>query len=232
MFSTLPPGVSISQILDNVEWCQLQECYTVEDPRSHQPPTSQSQTGLRGQYISTTPSKHFVNGHGLSYASHNGVRSPACASTHKKGPIYCPPFQQVRERGGKTHSNNSDVDMTPAHINIVPKNDQGVKPTRTQLSPSVKKPQWNAAQRPLILRKPMHPKLSLHHPATPKTLVKISPELSKNPLIMAHWWMPMIPTWVTHGWLNRVLFTLVCLHRTATLRATALATLKTAVMCT
>ena len=69
MFITLPPGVSISQILDNVEWCQLQECYTVEDPRSHQPPTSQSQTGLRGQYISTTPSKHFVNGHGLSYAS-------------------------------------------------------------------------------------------------------------------------------------------------------------------
>ena len=31
---------------------------------------------------------------------------------------------------------------------------------------------------------------------------------------------------------NRILFTLVCLHRTATLRATALATLKTAVMCT
>ena len=138
MFITLPPGVSISQILDNVEWCQLQECYTVEDPRSHQPPTSQSQTGLRGQYINTTPSKHFVNGHGLSYASHNGVRSPACASSHEKGPIYSPPFQHVRERGEKTHSNDSDVDMTPAHINIVPKNDQGVKPHPHSTKPKCK----------------------------------------------------------------------------------------------
>ena len=78
----------------------------------------------------------------------------------------------------------------------------------------------------------MHPKLSLHHPVTPKTLVKLSLELPKNLLIMAHWWMPMLPTWVTHGWLTRILFTLVYLHRTVTLRATALATQRTIVMCT
>lgn len=57
MFVTLPPSVSISQILDNNETCQLQECHTIEDPRQNCPPTNHSQTGLRGQYINTTPSK-------------------------------------------------------------------------------------------------------------------------------------------------------------------------------
>ena len=128
MFVTLPPGVSISQILDNIEWCQLQECYAVEDPRPHHSPASQSQTGLRGQYINTTPSKHFVNGHGLSYASRNGVRSPACGSSHKKGPIYCPPVQHLRDRGERTKSNDSDVDMTPAHASIVQKDNKEVMP--------------------------------------------------------------------------------------------------------
>ena len=57
----------------------------------------------------------------------------------KKGPTYCPPFQHVRERGGKTHSNDSDVDMTPAHINIVSrKNDQGVKPHPHSTKPKCK----------------------------------------------------------------------------------------------
>ena len=106
----------------------LQECCAVEDPRPHHPPASQSQTGLRGQYINTTPSKHFVNGNGLSYAFHNGVRSPACGSSHKKGPIYCPPVKHARDRGEKTKSNDSDVDMTPAHISSMQKDNKEVMP--------------------------------------------------------------------------------------------------------
>ena len=128
IFITLPPGASISQVLDNIDWCQLQECHAVENPSPHCPPSNQSHSGLRGQYSNTTPSKEFVNGQGLSYASQNGASLQAGRSVHKNGPIYCPPVKHARPRSKKTKGNDSDVDMTPVQCNHAQSNDNEETP--------------------------------------------------------------------------------------------------------
>jgi hypothetical protein len=120
MFITLPPGVAISQVIDNHDCCHLLEAYNSLDSSLRSPHTSTTPTGLRGQYINVTPSKNFVNGNGMSQSSRTAARaqpghSPPCA-----GPVYCPPTRPRRARSGAKEPPESDIEMLPAQVSDAP----------------------------------------------------------------------------------------------------------------
>ena len=116
LFVTLPPGVSISQVIDNHESCHFQEAYTSIDSSQRSPNISTTPTGLKGQYINATPTKNFVNGSGMPQNSRTKTRGQPCQSSHRTGLVYCPPPRSRQSRSATRKSPESDVEMLPAQV--------------------------------------------------------------------------------------------------------------------
>ena len=125
MFITLPPGVSISQVIDNHDCCHLQEAYNSFGSSMRSPHTSTAPTGLRGQYINVTPSKNFVNGNGMNQSSRTATRAQPGFSPPSSGPVYCPPTRPRQARGGAREPPESDIEMLPAQVSDAPNLNHG-----------------------------------------------------------------------------------------------------------
>ena len=116
IFITIPPGISLSQIIDNNSCCELKEAFTYSDPTQHSFPSTASATGTKEQYRNTLPHNHSVNGAGMGN-THNtynitiNTTSSTPSREHKQ--TYCPPNRTTRPYRRDKQSVEEDVDMTP-----------------------------------------------------------------------------------------------------------------------
>ena len=113
LFIALPPGISVSQVLDKTDFCDLREAFTYADPSQQTPEVSTFYTGMRDQYVNTTPSNHFVNGCGIPSANGTPMRGQPAAAPHGKRPAYCPPSKSRQTKAMPKKTTENDVDMTP-----------------------------------------------------------------------------------------------------------------------
>ena len=123
LFLALPPGISVSQILDKTDFCDLREAFTYADPSQQTPEVSTFYTGMKDQYVNTTPSNHFVNGCGIPSANGTPMRGQPTAAPHGKRPAYCPPSSSRQTKAMPKKPTENDVDMTPVEA----KNPNGPK---------------------------------------------------------------------------------------------------------
>ena len=115
LFITLPPGISLSQLIDNNQFCTLKEAFTYSDPNQYSFDATVTATGTSEQYRSSLPHKQSLNGAGLINKAHVPKNSifTTPVGTHQQR--YCPPVRSTRPcRGGK-QSTGEDVDMTPSN---------------------------------------------------------------------------------------------------------------------
>ena len=117
MVIALPPGVSISQVLDNILCCKLHEFVTIDEgSTSKTSPHGQSQ-GPGRQFYNPTPSKDFINGTGCANTSNGHACSPQSLPSRRSGPVYCPPPKASVSRRKTDRGDDSDIEMTPANGN-------------------------------------------------------------------------------------------------------------------
>ena len=117
IFITLPPGISISQVVDQTQSCYLREAYACIVPSLRTPDVGTTHAGLKEQYTNTTPTAHFPNGHGMngdkSVPSH-GQSSPTPTGNR---PAYRPPYKPRHSRGSPNIPPEGDIEMQPAPTN-------------------------------------------------------------------------------------------------------------------
>ena len=114
LFITLPPGISLSQLIDNNKSCELKEAFTYSDPNQYSFAPNTTATGTNEQYRNSLPHNQSVNGAGMHNAHHTpGNTTPSrLARAHQQ--TYCPPTRTTRPcRRGK-QSVEEDVNMTPS----------------------------------------------------------------------------------------------------------------------
>ena len=149
LFVTLPPGISISQILDNHEYYQMQEAYTSIDTRHSVSSSSTPYAGLKSQHVNTMPFSKTVNGNGMSNLPHHLTRPRCAPSSHHAGPVYCPPAKAPQDRRQKATGNDSDVDMVPMRTNKSHKPNSAAHrspPIHTQSQDALDPPENNPSQ--------------------------------------------------------------------------------------
>ena len=117
IFITHPPGISISQVVDQTQSCYLREAYACIVPSLRTPDVGTTPAGLKEQYTNTTPTAHFPNGHGMngdkSVPSH-GQSSPTPTGNR---PAYRPPYKPRHSRGSPNIPPEGDIEMQPAPTN-------------------------------------------------------------------------------------------------------------------
>ena len=200
MFITLPPGVSISQILDNIEWCQSSRMLCRWRSAPSPPPCQPISNWFKRSVYQYNPVEAFLSTEMdcltlfTTEFDHRLVDHP----TRKDLSIAL----LLSMRGTVVKRPKATTVTLTWHLPISAVCRKIIKKwclTRNRPIPSVRTPQWNAAQLQLILKKMIHPKRSSHHLFTLRTQLKLSLGLPKNLLINApHRLMPMLPTWVTH----------------------------------
>ena len=114
IFITLPPGISISQVIDKTECCHLREAHTCIGPSSRNPDAGAAHAGLKGQYTDGTPTNNFPNGHGMRGAKSAPTRGQSSSAPSGSRPTYCPPHRPRQARGIPSTHPESDVEMVPA----------------------------------------------------------------------------------------------------------------------
>ena len=205
LFVTLPPGISISQILDNHEYYQMQEAYTSIDTRHSVSSSSTPYAGLKSQHVNTMPFSKTVNGNGMSNLPHHLTRPRCAPSSHHAGPVYCPPAKAPQDRRQKATGNDSDVDMVPMRTN------KSHKPnSAAHRSPPI----HTQSQDALDPQKITHHRLHLTYKALPMNQLTVlsSPVHPLRTVLLPTWetrdWrtntsmtrMTLLPTWETHDW--------------------------------
>ena len=117
IFVTLPPGISISQVVDKTQCCYLREAYACIVSSQRTPDVGTTHAGLKEQYTNATPTAHFPNGHGMnstkSVPSH-GQSSPTPTGNR---PAYRPPYKPRHSRGSPNIPPEGDIEMQPAPTN-------------------------------------------------------------------------------------------------------------------
>ena len=117
IFITLPPGISVSQVIDKTGCCHLREAYTCIEPSQRTPSVSTAHAGMKDQYVNTTPSKNFVNGCGIPSTNGTPMRGQPSSASHGKRPAYCPPLRPRQTRCMPNMPPESDVEMVPVKVN-------------------------------------------------------------------------------------------------------------------
>ena len=113
LFITLPPGISLSQLIDNNKFCELKEAFTYSDPNQCSFNANTTATGTNEQYRNTLPHNQSVNGAGMNDAYHtpSNITSGNLARAHQQ--TYCPPTRTTRPHRRGKQSVEEDVDMIP-----------------------------------------------------------------------------------------------------------------------
>ena len=114
LFITLPPGISLSQLIDNNQFCALKEAFTYSDPNQYSLDATMTATGTSEQYRNSLPHKQSINGAGMhnTYHAPRNTTSTTLVGSHQQK--YCPPTRSTQPcRRGK-QSVDEDVDMTPS----------------------------------------------------------------------------------------------------------------------
>ena len=114
IFITLPPGISVSQVIDKTDFCHLRNAFTCTEPSQQTPNVSTAHAGMKDQYASTTPPKNFMNGNGLPDTNSTQPRGQQPFSSHSKRPAYCPPSRPRQTKSAPHVSPESDIEMAPA----------------------------------------------------------------------------------------------------------------------
>ena len=117
IFITLPPGISVSQVIDKTGCCHLREAYTCIEPSQRTPSVSTAHAGMKDQLVNTTPSKNFVNGCGIPSTNGTPMRGQPSSASHGKRPAYCPPLRPRQTRCMPNMPPESDVEMVPVKVN-------------------------------------------------------------------------------------------------------------------
>ena len=115
IFITLPPGISVSQVIDKTDYCHLRNAYTCTELSQLTPNVSTAHAGMKDQCSNTTPSKNFVNGNGMSHTNCTRTRGQHPSASHSKRPAYCPPSRPRQMTKAPNVSPESDIEMAPAH---------------------------------------------------------------------------------------------------------------------
>ena len=115
IFITLPPGLSVSQVLDKTDFCHLRDAYACIEP-SQQSPGSTAHAGMKDQYSNATPSKNFVNGSGIPNTNSTQTRGQHFSASHGKRPAYCPPSRPRQTRSAPNMPLDSDTEMAPVQV--------------------------------------------------------------------------------------------------------------------
>ena len=115
IFITLPPGLSVSQVLDKTDFCHLRDAYACIEP-SQQTPGCTAHAGMKDQYSNATPSKNFVNGSGIPNTNSTQTRGQHFPASHGKRPAYCPPSRPRQTRSAPNMPLDSDTEMAPVQV--------------------------------------------------------------------------------------------------------------------
>ena len=117
IFITLPPGISISQVIDKTQCCHLREAYACSVPSQKTPDVGTTQAGLKEQYTDATPTAHFPNGHGMNSIKRVNSRGHASPTPTSNRPAYRPPYKPRQSRGSPNTPPEGDIEMQPAPTN-------------------------------------------------------------------------------------------------------------------
>ena len=117
IFITLPPGISISQVIDKTQCCHLREAYACSVPSQRTPDVGTTQAGLKEQYTDATPTAHFPNGHGMNSIKRVNSHGHASPTPTSNRPAYRPPYKPRQFRGSPNTPPEGDIEMQPAPTN-------------------------------------------------------------------------------------------------------------------
>ena len=117
IFITLPPGISISQVLDKTQCCHLREAYACSVPSQRTPGVGTIHAGLKEQYTNATPTAHFPNGHGMNSTKSGNSHGQSSPTTTGNRPAYRPPHKPRQCRGPPNTPPEDDIEMQPAPTN-------------------------------------------------------------------------------------------------------------------
>ena len=117
IFITLPPGISISQVIDKAQCCHLREAYACSVPSQRTLDVGTTQAGLKEQYTNATPTAHFPNGHGMNSTKSGNSHGQSSPTPTGNRPAYRPPYKPRRCRGSPNTPPEGDIEMQPAPTN-------------------------------------------------------------------------------------------------------------------
>ena len=129
IFATLPPGISISQVIDKTQCCHLREAHACIVPSQRTPDASIAHAGLKEQYTNATPTANFPNGHGMNSAKSVPSHGQSSSTPSGSRPAYRPPHKPRQSRGSPNIHPEGDVEMQPAQTN----DSKHLKPPETHL---------------------------------------------------------------------------------------------------
>ena len=129
IFVTLPPGISISQVVDKTQCCHLREAYACIVPSQRTPDVGTIHAGLKEQYTNATPTAHFPNGHGMNSAKSVPSHGQSSSTPSGSRPAYRPPHKPRQCRGSQNIPPEGDIEMQPAPTN----NSKHPEPPETHL---------------------------------------------------------------------------------------------------
>ena len=114
IFITLPPGISISQVIDKTECYHLREAHACIEPSQRTPNVGTTHAGMKDPYANCTPTKNFSNGHGMPSTKSTPTRGQSFSTPSGTRPTYCPPSRSRQTKCAQTTHPESDVEMLPA----------------------------------------------------------------------------------------------------------------------
>ena len=117
IFVTLPPGISISQVVDKTQCCHLREAYACTVPSQRTPDFGTTHAGLKEQYTTATPTAHFPNGHGMNSTKNVPSHGQSSPTPTGNRPTYRPPYKPRPCRGSPNTPPEGDIEMQPAPTN-------------------------------------------------------------------------------------------------------------------
>ena len=124
IFVSLPPGVTVSHVLDNLEQCILRETlsYVIPEQPSEQQGQGAGHPGTLTDQFKHGPTKNqFTNGAGIP-SSNTTQPTPSGLQFGNGGIKYCPPAKTMKKKFSDRQAKNSprepatkDIPMTPAN---------------------------------------------------------------------------------------------------------------------
>ena len=114
IFITLPPGISVSQVLDKTEECSLREAFNYADPMQQAREVNASASSMKDQYTDATPADQFINGAGIPHVRNEPKQGSTNAASHSSRVKYCPPVRSRKTTKVPEQPIAKDAEMTPA----------------------------------------------------------------------------------------------------------------------